>query len=200
MTNIFELFDYRRQVQALYSEVRRLAQDEPAAAHSYWRKTRDLLFGQHSQSALSEEQRPNFKGLNYYAYNPAYHFVAQVQLDPVPGPLHGRPGDPLAFYRFGVVNLPVGSLELYWFDSYGGGVFLPFRDGTSGNTTYGGGRYLLDTVKGADLGSREAGTLILDFNFAYHPSCHYNPVWSCPLAPAPNRLKVPIEAGERNYP
>ena len=67
---------------------------------------------------------------------------------------------------------------------------------SSGTTTYGGGRYLLDTAKGADLGSI-GDRLVLDFNFSYHPSCVYDPRWSCPLAPPENRLTVPIRAGER---
>ena len=100
---------------------------------------------------------------------------------------------------FSAVDLPIGSLEVFWLDAYGGGVFLPFRDLTSGKTTYGGGRYLLDTAKGADLGG-DGGTLRLDFNFAYHPSCHYDPQLVCPLAPPANRLAVAIEAGELTYP
>ena len=65
-----------------------------------------------------------------------------------------------------------------------------------GTTTYGGGRYLLDTVKGADLGT-EDGRLVLDFNYAYNPSCAYDPSWACPLAPPGNRLAIAVEAGER---
>ena len=96
----------------------------------------------------------------------------------------------------GLLRLPVGELELYWIDVYGGGLFLPFRDATSGSESYGAGRYLLDTIKGADLGGDAAG-LVVDFNYAYHPSCAYDPRWSCPLAPVANRLAVPIRAGER---
>jgi len=102
----------------------------------------------------------------------------------------------IPFVRFGAVDLPVGTLEVFWLDAYSGGVFLPFRDATAGTTTYGGGRYLLDTAKSADLGS-VGDELVLDFNFAYHPSCRYDPKWVCPLAPRSNRLTVPIEAGER---
>jgi len=76
------------------------------------------------------------------------------------------------------------------------GLFLPFGDTTNGTTTYGGGRYLLDTAKGADLGGDDGG-LVLDFNFAYNPSCAYDPRWVCPLAPPGNRLPVGVEAGER---
>jgi len=87
-------------------------------------------------------------------------------------------------------------LELYWTEGYAGGVFLPFTDVGAGRSTYGGGRYLLDTSKGADLGMKE-GNLVLDFNFAYQPSCSYDPRWVCPLAPPVNRLPFPVEAGER---
>ncbi|HET7743112.1 MAG TPA: DUF1684 domain-containing protein [Gaiellaceae bacterium] len=91
------------------------------------------------------------------------------------------------------------ELELTWNDGYGGGLFLAFQDETTGDTTYGGGRYLVDTVKGADLGfDGGEGTAVLDFNFAYNPSCSYDPRWACPLAPSANRLPVPVAAGERH--
>ena len=87
------------------------------------------------------------------------------------------------------------TLDLYWLEAYGGGLFLPFRDTTSGRETYGAGRYLLDTVKGADLGM-DGARLVLDFNHAYNPSCAYDPRWVCPLAPPANRLPFPVRAGE----
>ena len=90
------------------------------------------------------------------------------------------------------------ELELNWNDGYGGGIFVAFTDETSGDSTYGGGRYLIDTVKGADLGfDRTAGTAVLDFNFAFNPSCSYDARWACPLAPAANRLPIAVTAGER---
>jgi uncharacterized protein len=79
------------------------------------------------------------------------------------------------FERIGRIELPgLGSLDVWWLDSYGGGVFVPMRDGSSGRTTYGAGRYLIDTVKGADLGG-DADGLVIDLNFAYNPSCAYDP-------------------------
>jgi uncharacterized protein (DUF1684 family) len=106
--------------------------------------------------------------------------------------------------RVGVVELPdpvAGRLDVWWLAQYGGGIFLPFRDGTAGHDSYGAGRYLLDTAKGADLGPGRGdvvgGTMVLDFNFAYHPSCRYDPRWVCPLAPVGNRLDARVEAGER---
>ena len=109
--------------------------------------------------------------------------------------------DVMAFSRFAVARFTHSgiamSLELYWLEGYGGGLFLPFRDATAGRETYGAGRYLLDTVKGADLGTTSDGRSVLDFNFAYNPSCAYDPAWVCPLAPPPNRLRIAVRAGER---
>jgi uncharacterized protein (DUF1684 family) len=101
------------------------------------------------------------------------------------------------FSRLGVVHLPgLGDLDVWWLESYGGGVFLPVRDPSP--DTYGGGRYLLDTVKGADLGGDALhGRVVVDLNFAYNPSCAYSPEWTCPLAPAGNRLDVALPGGER---
>jgi hypothetical protein len=98
------------------------------------------------------------------------------------------------------VDWPTGSgpLQVLWLTTYGGGLFLPFRDATNGDSTYGGGRYLLDTVKGADLGTAPGSgdRLVLDANYAYHPSCAHDARWSCPLAPPENRLGFPVTAGE----
>ena len=69
-------------------------------------------------------------------------------------------------------------------------LFLPFADLTTGTSTYSGGRYL-------DLVRTSTGIYELDFNKAYTPYCYYNPSFDCPYPPAENRLKVPIEAGER---
>jgi hypothetical protein len=81
---------------------------------------------------------------------------------------------------------------------YAGGLFVPFRDATGGTETYAAGRYLLDGAKGADLGGDpDRGTLIVDLNFAFQPSCAFDPRRACPLAPSENWLDVPIRAGER---
>ena len=193
---LLELLDYRRRVSALYAEVRSLRERDVRAAHRRWIAARDELFRSHPQSALPASERRAFHGLPYHDYDAAFAFTATVR--PLP---HERydvdtsTGGVIPFVRFGAVDLPIGTLELLWLDEYSGGVFLPFRDATSGKTTYGGGRYLLDTAKGADLGSH-GDALVVDFNFAYHPSCRYDPQWVCPLAPLANRLPVAIEAGE----
>ena len=191
------LLDWRRKVADLYSEVRALLPNDAPSAQAHWRQCRDELFRDHPQSALPAAERAGFPGLPYFPYDPRFAFTAAVR--PLPEERYDvdtSTGGVIPFVRFGAVDLPVGTLEVFWLDAYSGGVFLPFRDATAGKTTYGGGRYLLDTAKSADLGS-VGDKLVLDFNFAYHPTCRYDPKWVCPLAPLSNRLTVPIEAGER---
>lgn len=188
------LLDWRRQIGALYADIRAT---DPQAAHRHWQTQRNRLFNDHPQSAISEDRRAEFAGLPVWNYDPAFAFQAGVQ--PLPEEsftVQTSAGHDMPLVRFGRVRLPIGTLDVYWIDVYGGGVFLPFRDATAGRETYGGGRYLLDTVKGADLGGT-GDTLTLDFNFAYHPSCFYDARWSCPLAPPTNVLKAEIRAGER---
>ncbi len=101
--------------------------------------------------------------------------------------------------RIGYIRLPPpldATLDVWWLCHYAGGLFIPVRDGSAGDTSYGGGRYLLDTAKGADLGGSE-GKLVVDLNFLYHPSCRYSSEWQCPLAPVGNVVAAAINAGER---
>jgi len=193
-----DLLDYKRRVLALYAQVR--AADDPAGAFADWVDGRDALFAGHPQSALPADERPGFGGLSYFPYDPVARVVGEVAAAErrrydVPS----SDGATMSFDRVGTVAFTLHgercTLELYWLAGYGGGLFLPFADATSGRETYGAGRYLLDTVKGADLGS-DAGRLVLDFNFSYNPSCSYDPRWTCPLAPPPNRLSLPVRAGE----
>lgn len=191
------LLDWRRRVAALYADVRAGAAVDPEGTLARFRAGRDALFARHPDSPLGPAARRRFTGIPYAPYRADLRFVAEVETDVEPERLliEGSDGEAVPFSRFGRVRLPVGDLDLYWLESYGGGVFLPFRDATSGATTYGGGRYLLDTVKGADLGG-DGGRLVIDFNYAYHPSCFHDGRWACPLAPRSNRLPVAIEAGE----
>lgn len=193
------LLDWRRRVASLYAEVRAGSNRDAEDSLRRFRSGRDDLFASHSESPLEGHARESFAGLAYWPYRADLRFDVEVDtdIDHVELPIVGSDGGAFGFSRFATVHLPIGDLDLYWLDGYGGGIFLPFRDLTCGTTTYGGGRYLLDTVKGADLGG-EGGRLILDFNYAYHPSCYYSDAWACPLAPPGNRLGVPVEAGERS--
>jgi uncharacterized protein (DUF1684 family) len=89
-------------------------------------------------------------------------------------------------------------LPVFWIEGYTGGLFIPFRDATSGHETYGAGRYVIDTAKSADHGRDPVSSdLILDFNVVYHPSCVFDPRWTCPLAPPDSRLDAPVRVGDR---
>jgi uncharacterized protein len=191
--------DWRRRVADLYRQV--LAASDPAEAWAIWRAGRDDLFASHPQSPLPEGKRAGFRGLAYFDYDGSARVLATVEpVDQATLDIRTSQNGAYRFTRFGQATFELDgkslALELYWLDGYGGGIYLPFADATSGTTSFGGGRYLLDTVKGADLGT-EAGRLVLDFNFAYNPSCAYDPRWICPLAPPANRLPVDIRAGER---
>jgi uncharacterized protein len=194
-----QLLDWKRRVFGLYARVR--AADAPGAVWKEWRETRDDLFANHPQSPLPPSEREDFRGLAYFDYDPAYRVLARVQsADPQRFDIVTSGDEAIAFSRTGTADFELHDqklrLELYWLEGYGGGLFLSFRDGTSGTSTYGACRYLLDTVKGSDLGMHE-DKLVLDFNFAYNPSCYYDPRWVCPLATPANRLDVEIRAGER---
>lgn len=202
-----ELADWRRRVNSLYADIR--AEPDPRSAWSLWKQTRDDLFCSHAQSPISAEKRSTYDGVPVWPYDEALRFEVDL--------IEARPGQPEAKGangydaeggKDGMISLrkvgvtlglaeSVGQeLSVFWVTGYGGGLFLPFKDRTSGTETYGGGRYLLDGIKGADLGTRD-GKLILDFNFSYHPSCTHSPEWICPLAPPENTLPVQIKAGER---
>jgi uncharacterized protein len=192
-----ELLDWKRRVFGLYAAVRAMS---PESGWELWRETRDELFRSHPQSPLPPDRRSSFAGLEYWPYDPGARVLADLEdVEAPPQPIESSGPEPILFRPFARASFELRgerlALEVAWLAAYGGGAFLSFRDATSGNESYGGGRYALDTVKGADLGE-EDGRLVLDFNFAYNPSCSYDPGWVCPLAPPANRLTVAIEAGE----
>jgi uncharacterized protein len=198
MTNPLELAEWRREVSELYAAVR--AQDEPQAAHALWREGRDRLFREHPESPLPPGDPLRHSGLAYWPYDPEVRF--ELPLLPADGSarltIATGAEEITRARRAGVVLLPApihSLVDVWWLEQYAGGLFLPLRDGTAGDMSYGGGRYLLDTVKGADLGSR-CDRLIIDLNFLYHPSCRYNDDWQCPLAPSGNTISAPVPAGE----
>ena len=204
------LADWRRRVAELYAGWREQSADDPERATLEFRAARDRLFIGHPQSPLPGVARPTYGGVPYFGYDPAYRLTVTVEPIEVPAgsgasapiSLPASGAESLAFRRLGQVVLdgPLAGarLTVFWTEGYAGGLFLPFRDATSGRETYPAGRYLLDTIKGADLGGDAArGELLLDFNMAYHPSCAYDPRWVCPLAPPENRLAVAVTVGER---
>ncbi|MEO7349121.1 MAG: DUF1684 domain-containing protein [Terrimesophilobacter sp.] len=195
-----EVADWRRRVFELYRAVRK-STDVPSA-HESWRRGRDELFAGHPSTPLLAGAREGFTGLPMASYDPAWRFEVSIEpTDPRRMEVETGTNGIVPFDLIGVASVPgVGRLDVWHLASYGGGIFVPVKDGLAGKPdgTYGGGRYLLDTVKGADLGpGLGANSLILDFNFAYNPSCAYDPAWACPLAPPGNTVAVEIPVGER---
>ena len=201
MKATLDLWDWRRRVSDMYGALRQA--DDPMLAWKKWRDVRDELFRDHPQSPLEQVDRAKFRGLAYFPYDSAMRFVVGLVPAGDQGPRDVPAGQDgmvqmQPFARTQGLLGPLGAeLTLFWIMGYGGGVFLPFADATAGQETYGGGRYLLDTIKGADLGSAADGGIVLDFNFSYCPSCAYSPRFVCPLAPAENRLPGAVRAGER---
>jgi hypothetical protein len=183
-----DVLDWRRQVAVLYRQVR--DEPDPATAHALWCDGRQRLVSDHPASPSRGAT------LRHAAYDPEWRFDVAVDSDVESARLEIPTGTDgvVPFERIGRVDLgSVGTLDIWWLDSYGGGVWVPLRDTFA--DTYGGGRYVLDTVKGADLGG-DSGRLIVDLNFAYNPSCAYDEHWACPLAPPGNIVEVDVRAGE----
>lgn len=205
------LADWRRRINDLYASVRAQPEERVEVAWESWRSERETLFRLHGQSPIPATDRSGFVA-RHWPYDPALRFAVAVtpdgEIDRTEQTGDGQAlalpvsdGATMAFERIGWLTIPFPAgtrrLALYWMAGYAGGLFLPFCDTTNGDETYGAGRYLLDAAKGVDLGTDEAGRLVLDFNFAFQPSCAFDPRWACPLAPPENRLDVPIRAGER---
>ena len=175
---------------------------DPEGAAKRFRAERDRLFVEHPESPIAADRRRDWRGVDWYAYDPAWRLTGSIdtavkrETFEVPLATDGI----LRCTRIGQVRFTVGGhaahLTVYGLEGYGGGIWLPFADATSGTHTYGGGRYLYDTIKGADLGAGER-EMVLDFNYAYNPSCAYDGRWSCPLSPPENRLAFAVRAGER---
>lgn len=192
MSAAWQIRDWRLRVAEMYASVR--AHSDPRAAHEEWCERRAALLRDHPATPVPPAARASFRP-SVAPYDPAARFVVSVLDAPperreVPTATDGV----VPFERVGRVELPgLGGLDVWWLDSYGGGIFVPLRDPSA--RTYGGGRYVLDTVKGADLGgTRDA--LVIDLNFAYQPSCAYSTDWVCPLPGPGNTLAAAVEVGE----
>jgi uncharacterized protein (DUF1684 family) len=173
---------------------------EYAEAVEQFRADKDKYFKTGEGSPIPVGEREAFTGLPYYPVDPAYYFEER-KLEPYTGdePSHFQiptsDGKLRPAHRAGTLGFELGGeprkLTAYVLDEGDPtSLFVPFLDATSGKETYGAGRYL-------DLEPEDDGTYILDFNVAYHPSCVYDAIYSCPLTPAENRLPVRVEAGER---
>ncbi len=204
LTSVLQVLDFRRRVARTYRAVR--GEPDPAVGHALWVRERERLLATHPASPVPPGHRSPAARVPVAGYDPTFRF--EVEVLPAAGEhievATGTDGT-VPFDRVGRVDLAgLGHLDVWWHGGYGGGLFVPLRDGTSGRSGYGGGRYVLDTTKGADLGpERDPATdavggarLVVDLNFAYHPSCAYDPAWACPLAPPGNRLEADVPVGE----
>lgn len=199
---VLDLVDWRRRMGDLYRIT------GPDAVERF-RESRDRLFRTHLQSPIETVERASFQGLRYFPYDPACRVPARFEPGDGTKLVIETGGDDGAvrYRRAGVLRFQLAKepcrLTVFSLVQYAGGLFVPFRDATSGQETYGGGRYLFDTAKDTDglvleitPGSPE---ITVDFNYAYNASCAYSPRWACPLAPPENHLKIPIRAGEKVY-
>jgi uncharacterized protein len=160
------------------------------------RRARDEFFRTSHHSPLPREKRHEFEGLDYYDPNPGLVFT--VPIDPGDRSeitIQTTDGQERVYRRAGRVTFEVDGepATLMLYSTGHQGYFVPFRDKTSGDTTYGAGRYL-------DVEPNDDGTVTIDFNLAYNPSCVYDQCFSCPIPPMENWLQVPIAAGEKTYP
>jgi uncharacterized protein (DUF1684 family) len=189
-----QLTDWRRQVGELYGRVRTLGASTDA--WQVWREGKQRLYRDHPQSPVPQSERAGYV-FACFDHDPSMRVAAAL----VPSPPQHQDGDGEVpgHTHVGTLHFTLSGVDCrlgaYWLDGYAGGLFVPFADATSGHETYGGGRYVLDTAKGADLGS-DGDAVVLDLNFAYAPSCAHDARWRCPLALPANHLTVPVRAGE----
>jgi hypothetical protein len=212
-----DLYDWRRRVVEMFRDRDAALGNgqDPERVLARFREAKDALFARHQQSPLSADARSAFAGLRYFAYDPRLRVKATLSAidaaDSIDAPASGP--HPMPLQRAGTVDFKLAGeparLTVFWIDVYGGGLFLPFRDVTCPAESYGAGRYLFDSVKGsgfdpdvaaaANDGGYAGSAVVLDFNYAYNPSCAYDVRWACPLAPRENWLAAPIRAGERKF-
>ena len=193
--NALSLIDWRSEMAALYHKVS--AASSLADIWQFFIKERKRLYDTHQQSPMQEH-----KSIAFFDYDPSFCF--EVSLTPIgkamPHTVDGGNDGVINFQPIaltsGLKSRLVKELTIYQLNHYGGGLFLPFCDGTNQSLSYGGGRYFIDTAKSAWLGVTE-NRVRLDFNFSYFPSCAHNDRFVCPLSPQENRLPIEVTAGER---
>jgi len=161
-----------------------------------FRAEKDGVFARDPHSPLTDDQRRNFQGLEYFDENPQLVIQADIdrEVDPEEVRMGTSSGEEQVYHRYGLVRFRVdeqpAQLTLYSSED-SAELFVPFRDATSGHETYGAGRYLEVEAHGDHV--------TIDFNYAYNPNCAYDSAWSCPLPPTENWLRVPIRAGEKTF-
>jgi len=164
-----------------------------------WRKQKNEYFKNSPDSPI--EYKEDYTALSYFDPNPSFKTEARLTLlhDSTSFVVNRTDGRKEKYMRYAIANFKLKgkeynlillrSLKLKPEDIM---LFLPFTDKTSGELTYGGGRYL-------DIEHKEPNKVVIDFNYAYNPYCAYNPRFSCPIPPKENYLDLEILAGEKIY-
>ncbi len=190
--------DWRERTFELYRTIR--AHSEPQVAHALWREGRDKLFANHPLSPVPPQLRGDFAGLEVAAYDESYRFEAALEPAGAQSEELAMGDTLLALVRVGRVTLALPdaqvSLDVWQLTSYGGGLFIPLQDNGSGSPD--GGRLVIDTASGANLGaSPDGGMLVIDLNFAYNPLWSYDPQHRWPRLPSGNTSQVAVPVGEQ---
>jgi uncharacterized protein (DUF1684 family) len=192
--------DWRLQMQSLYAVLRGF--DDPYEAWGLWKARYNELLATHPSSPMKTADKLTFRGIKMFEYDPAKRFEVDVTDDKGMMQFQDLGVDGHAHYQqlgktVGLQDALGQELSVYWMLGYGGGLFVPFRDKSAGFDTFRTGRILIDAVKGADLGLTPDGKMILDFNFAYHPSTMWDVSIDYISVPDGNHLPVAVKAGER---
>ena len=203
--SLLSLINWRREIFSIYDEVR--SEEDGIVAWNIWKDKREKLFKFHPESPTFDPKKQS--GFNdvpvLYSYNQKFSLFSKFELISNSDIIQLNT-DENSITRLKpfikTTNLKdfLGiELTIFKIEGYGGGLFLPFTDTgcKSGGAHYEGGRYLIDTVKGADLGELKTDELRLDFNFSYNPSCSYNSKWTCPILKNFNRISILVDAGEK---
>ena len=203
--SLLSLINWRREIFSIYDEVR--SEEDGIVAWNIWKDKREKLFKFHFESPTFDPNKQS--GFNdvpvLYSYNQKFSLFSKFEQ------ISNSEIIQLNTDEYSITRLKpfikttnlrdfLGiELTVFKIEGYGGGLFLPFTDSgcKSGGAHYEGGRYLIDTVKGADLGELKTDELRLDFNFSYNPSCSYNSKWTCPILKDYNRISILVDAGEK---
>ena len=168
-----------------------------------FRKKKDHFFKTAHNSPLEESDKIHFKGLTYFPIDLKYRFEGEIErhIININDPKYyatfpSNKGPKKRYVRYGKFRFTYEgkehSLELY--KSIGSDViFIPFYDKTNGHKTYEGGRYLDSEIM------MPGYRIVVDFNYAYNPSCAYNEKFVCVFPLEENRLKIEIPVGEKKF-
>ncbi|MEF8799630.1 MAG: DUF1684 domain-containing protein [Halolamina sp.] len=164
------------------------------------RAAKDEYFRTNPRSPIPPDERGSFDGLSYYPVDESYRFELPLHEheDKEPVTVGTSTDGEQRYLRWGAFRFDIDdeevTLQAYKSDPDEDRLWVPVRDETSGEETYGAGRYL-DLEP--ETHRTDEGRWILDFNEAYNPTCAYSDQYECPLPPTENWLDVPIRAGEK---